>query len=52
VAQNGNKIPVFQGEEAAKYGGNKDASELDAAFEFFEVRAPAVPRPNDPGGKH
>ena len=24
----------------AKNGGNKDASELDAAFEFFEFRAP------------
>jgi regulation of enolase protein 1 (concanavalin A-like superfamily) len=28
----------------AKNGGNKDASELDAAFEFFEFRAP-VPGP-------
>jgi regulation of enolase protein 1 (concanavalin A-like superfamily) len=27
----------------AKNGGNKDASELDANFEFFELRAPAPP---------
>ena len=29
----------------AKNGGNKDASELDAAFEFFELRAPAPAAP-------
>ena len=28
----------------AKNGGSKDASELDANFEFFELRAPAPPR--------
>jgi regulation of enolase protein 1 (concanavalin A-like superfamily) len=33
----------------AKNGGNKDAGELDAAFEFFELRAPA-PAPSQPVG--
>jgi regulation of enolase protein 1 (concanavalin A-like superfamily) len=33
----------------AKNGGNKDASELDAAFEYFELRAPA-PVPPQPVG--
>ena len=28
----------------AKNGGNKEASELDANFEFFELRAPAPER--------
>jgi regulation of enolase protein 1 (concanavalin A-like superfamily) len=32
----------------AKNGGNKEAGELDAAFEFFELRAPApAPAPSD-----
>jgi regulation of enolase protein 1 (concanavalin A-like superfamily) len=35
----------------AKNGGNKDASDLDAAFEFFEFRAPApAPAPSQPVG--
>ena len=33
----------------AKNGGNKDAGELDAAFDFFELRAPApAPVPSQP----
>jgi regulation of enolase protein 1 (concanavalin A-like superfamily) len=39
----------------AKNGGNKDAGELDAAFEYFELRAPAPapasPQPDSPGQK-
>jgi hypothetical protein len=39
----------------AKNGGNKDAGELDVAFEFFEFRAPAPapdsPQPDSPGQK-
>jgi hypothetical protein len=28
----------------AKNGGNKEAPEVDAAFEYFERKAPAAPR--------
>jgi regulation of enolase protein 1 (concanavalin A-like superfamily) len=35
----------------AKNGGNKDATELDANFEFFELRSPPPPRPADEARK-
>ncbi len=35
----------------AKNGGNKDASELDANFEFFELRSPPPPRSADDASK-
>ncbi len=35
----------------AKNGGNKDATELDANFEFFELRSPPPPRSPDEARK-
>ncbi len=35
----------------AKNGGNKDAAEADASFEFFELRSPAAPQRDEAGPK-